>query len=153
MGRLPRTLLLAAITFSITLPCRAVATDETLPDPGTLAQMEAQALQAKPRDQCFLYTELVHKLTELAGHQMLAGDSSGADTTLHQVQHYAALIHLGLANNTKRLMNAQMLMHHTTLKLDGYVHKASFEDRGPMEATLKQLTQVEGELLNQVFSH
>jgi hypothetical protein len=153
MGRLPRCCFLAAVTLLISLPSSAATTDETLPDPGTLAQMEAQALQAKPREQCFLYTELVHKLTELAGHQMLIGDSDAAAVSLHQVQHYAELIHLGLANNTKRLMNAQMLMHHTTLKLDGYVRKASFEDRDTMEATLKQLTQVENELLNQVFSH
>lgn len=155
MGRLHRISAIAAFAlfFALSLPCHAAAIDDSLPDAGTLAQMEARAQQARPREQCFLYTELVHVMTELAGHEMLTGDTAAATATLLQVQHYAQLIHLGLANDTKRLMNAQMLMHHTTRRLDAYVHQASFEDRDTMQATLKQLTQVEDELLNQVFTH
>ncbi len=158
MGRLLRHPSAAVLTvffcFILVEPfaCRA-ASEEILIDANTIAQMEARALQAKPREQCFLYTELVHAMTEMAGHQMLAGETENAAATLQRVQHYAQLIHLGLANDTKRVMNAQMLMHHTTRRLDEYVHKASFEDRESMEATLKQLTQIEGELLSQVFAH
>ncbi len=155
MGRLPRCFVLFAATLFIlpVLPCHAATVDEALPDAGTLAQMEARALQAKPREQCFLYTELVHTMTEIAGRQMLAGETDSAQATLKRVEHYAMLIHLGLANDTKRLMNAQMLMHHTTRRLDEYVRNAAFEDRESMQATLKQLTRVEDELLNQVFVH
>jgi len=153
MGRLHRICLSAAFSLCLTLPCCAAAIDEALPDATTLAQMEARALQAKPREQCFLYTELIHTLTELAGHQVLAGDPESAAASLKQVQHYAELIHLSLANDTKRLMNAQMLMHHTTRRLDEYVHKAAFEDRDMLALTLKQLTHVEDELLTQVFVH
>ena len=152
MGRLTRSV---ALLFAVclALPCYAAAIDEALPDANALAQMESRAQQAKPREQCFLYTELVHVMTEIAGHQMLAGDIEQAGQTLKRVERYAHLIHLGLANDTKRLMNAQMLMHHTTRRLDEYVHKASSEDRETLQATLKQLTQVEDELLNQVFAH
>jgi hypothetical protein len=153
MSRLPRAVFLVAIILSVVLPCSASNTEETLPDANALAQMQAHALQANPRDQCFLYTQLVHTMTELAGHQMLAGDTDNAAATLKQVQHYAQLLQLSLGSNTKRLMNAQMLMHHTTRRLDEYVHKASFEDRDALQTTLKQLTQVEDELLNQVFNH
>ncbi len=159
MGRLYRKFFTAAATLSLvifllqTLSCRAAAIDDSLPDATLLAQMELRAQQAKPREQCFLYTELVHAMTEVAGHQMLAGETENAAATLKQVQHYAELIHLGLANDTKRLMNAQLLMHHTNRRLDEYVHKAAFEDRETMEATLKQLSRVEDELLNQVFTH
>jgi len=158
MGRLQRICFSAAFSLYLILPCltlacRAAVMDEALPDSNTIAQLEARALQAKPREQCFLYTELVHAMTEMAGHQMLAGDTESATATLKRVQHYADLIHLGLTNDTKRIMNAQMLMHHTTRRLDEYVHKASFEDRDAMATTLKQLTQVEDELLSRVFSH
>ena len=152
MGRLFRVLAVVFALF-LALPCRAAAIDDSLPDAATLAQMELRAQQAKPREQCFLYTELVHTMTELAGHQMLAGDIENATATLKRVERYANLIHLGLANDTKRLMNAQMLMHHTTRRLDEYVHKASSEDRETLQATLKQLTKVEDELLSQVFAH
>ena len=134
------------------LTCHAAA-DEVLADANAIAQMEVRALQAKPREQCFLYTELIHAMTELAGHQMLAGETENATATLQRVQHYAQLIHLGLANDTKRIMNAQLLMHHTTRRLDEYVRKTSFEDRDALQATLKQLTQIENELMTQVFAH
>ena len=98
-------------------------------------------------------TRAMGEVFELAGREMLVGDTDAATTTLKQVQHYALLIHLGLANNTKRLMNAQMLMHHTTRRLGEFVQSTPFEDRDTMEATLKQLTKVEDELLNQVFIH
>ena len=152
MGRLSAV---PALVFAVTLalPCRAAAIDEALPDANALAQLELRAQQAKPREQCFLYTELVHTMTEIAGHQMLAGDVDQATQTLKRVERYAHLIHLNLANDTKRVMNAQMLMHHTTRRLDEYVHRASFEDRETLQATLKQLTLVEDELLTQVFAH
>ena len=152
MGRFS-SLFIAVFAFALSLPCRAAAIDEILPDANTLAQWELRAQQAKPREQCFLYTELVHVMTELAGREMLAGNTEKAAAALKSVQHYALLIHAGMANDAKRLMNAQMLMHHTTRRLSEYVRKASYEDRGSMEATLKQLTGVEDELLTQVFAH
>ncbi|NYF80678.1 hypothetical protein [Granulicella arctica] len=159
MGRLPGCSLVSALVLisililAQPLPCHAATTDATLLDATTIAEMEARAQQAKPREQCFLYTQLVHSMTELAGHQMLVGDTDSATATLKRVQHYALLIHLGLANDTKRLMNAQLLMHTTTRRLGEFVQSTPFEDRDTMVATLKQLTKVEDELLTQVFSH
>ena len=153
MGRIPLTFAVAVFTFAVSLPCLAAAIDENLPDLATLAQMELRAQQAKPREQCFLYTELVHTYTEMAGKQMLAGEIEAAALNLKRVEHYAELVHMDLANDTKRVMNAQQLMHHTTRRLDEYVHKASFEDRDTLQATLKQLNRIEDELLTQVFAH
>jgi hypothetical protein len=141
------------LVLAFPLPCHAATTDEAIPDANAIAQMELRAQQAKPREQCFLYTELVHTMTEVAGRQMLAGDTEHASATLKRVQHYAELIHFGITNDPKRVMNAQMLMHRTTRRLGEYVRLASFEDRDALQATLKQLTQVEDELLNQVFAH
>jgi hypothetical protein len=92
-------------------------------------------------------------MTEIAGRQMLNGDVDQASATLKKVEHYAELIHLGLARDTKRLKSAEMLMHHTTYKLSGYLHQASGEDQATLQATLKQLDHVQNELLTQVFNH
>lgn len=135
------------------LPARAAAINEALPDQQMLSQLEQKAMLAGPREQCFLYTELVHTMTELAGKQMLAGDVEAASATLKRVEHYAQLIHLGLANDTKRLKNAEMLMHHTTHRLGDYLRAASSDDRETLQATLKQLNLVQDELLTQVFKH
>jgi hypothetical protein len=146
-------LLLLPLLLSASTYTRAAAADEALPDAQALIQLELKAQQASPRDQCFLYTELVHFMTEMAGRQMLNGDVEQASATLKQVNAYAQLIHMDLASNTKRLKNAEQLMHHTTYRLSEYLHQASNEDRDTLKATLKQLDQVHDELLAQVFKH
>ena len=146
-------LLLLSLLLSTSTSARAAAVDETLPDAQALIQLELKAQQASPRDQCFLYTELVHVMTEMAGKQMLNGDVDQASATLKQVNAYAQLIHMDLGSNAKRLKNAEQLMHHTTYRLSEYLHQASSEDRDTLKATLKQLDQVHDELLAQVFKH
>lgn len=146
-------LLLLAILFTTAPPLRASSHDAILADAQTISELEARALQANPRDQCFLYTELVSGMTELAGKQLLDGDIETASATLKRVEHYSQLIHLGLARDTKRLKNAEMLMHHTTFRLNEILHKASSEDRATLQSTLKQLNSIHDELLAQVFLH
>ncbi len=146
--------LFVLLSVFLLLPVPAQAADkEAPPDAQTVSQLELRAQQASPREQCFLYTELVHSMTELAGQQMLAGEEQQASATLRQVDHYARLIHLSLSSDTRRLKNAQMLMHHTAYRLGEYLHAAPSEDRPVLQATLKQLDQVQDELLTQVFTH
>jgi hypothetical protein len=147
------SVLLLPLLLMFSIPARASSIDENLPDAQTLSRLELQAQEAKPREQCFLYAELVHTMTEIAGKQMLNGDIDQASATLKKVEHYAELIHLGLARDTKRLKSAELLMHHTTYKLSEYLHQASGEDQATLQATLKQLDHVQNEILTQVFNH
>jgi hypothetical protein len=149
----PTAFILLPLFLTFCTPVLAKSIDETIPDAQAISQLELRAQQANPRDQCFLYAELVHTMTELAGKQMINGDIDQASATLKKVEHYATLIHMNLANDTKRLKNAEMLMHHTTYRLGEYLHKASGEDRPTLQATLKRLDQVHDELLAQVFAH
>jgi hypothetical protein len=139
------------LALSFTIPARAAAIDESIPGPEGIAQLEQRASEAAPREQCFLYTQLVHTMTEKAGKEIAAGDTEDAAATLRQVNQFAHLIHINLANDTKRLKNAEMLMHHTTYRLAEYLHLVSGEDKTTVQATLKQLDQVNDELLTQVF--
>lgn len=122
-------------------------------DADAVTQLELRAQQANPREQCFLYAELVHTMTELAGRQMLAGETESASATLKRVENYAQMIHLGLAKDTKRLKNTELLMQRTSHRLGEYLHMASSEDRPVLQATLKHLDEVHSELLTQVFAH
>jgi hypothetical protein len=121
------------------------------PEPGALAALAAKAQNAAARDQCFLYAELVHQMTELAGRQMVAGNDAKA--TLVAVHDYAQKIHMGMADDSKKMKNAQILMEHTAFRLNEILHSASLEDRPVLESTLKQLDQVQNELMMQVFKH
>ena len=145
-------LLLFASSFCVPHPVLAAAADQAY-TPEALQQLEQRASEAKPREQCFLYTELVHIMTEKAGKEINDGDTEQAAATLKQVDKYAHLIHLNLARDTKRLKSAEMLMHNTTYKLGQYLHLVSGDDQAVVKDTLKQLNQVNDELLAQVFNH
>lgn len=138
---------------ALTTPIHAASIDESIPTADTLMQLEQRASTAKPREQCFLYAELVHSMTEKAGKEIADGDNDKAASTLKMVNQYAHMIHVNLAQDTKRLKNAEMLIHHATYKLGQFLHIVSGDDRETVQATLKQLDQVNDELLAQVFSH
>lgn len=136
------------------IPCtHAYAASEKLPNPQALLSLEAKADQASPKEQCFLYAEIVHDMTEIAGQELSAGDTSHASATIKAMQSYAQKIHMGLAQDTHKLKNAEILMRHTAFRLNEILHSSSIEDRPTLEATLQQLNRVQSELMMQVFKH
>ena len=141
-------------TLCFTLPCHAAAAaDEAIPSPDVLAQLELRASQANPREQVFLYTQLVHTMTQKAGKEIADGDTEQAAVTLKQVNVYAHIIHVTLARNARKLKDAEELMHNATYRLAQVLHLASGQDKATVQETLKQLDQVNDELLAQVFTH
>jgi hypothetical protein len=143
------SIVLSALALSLSC-ARAFAIDERI-DPQTMAALMVKAEQAQPKEQCFLYAELVHQMTELAGQQYSSGEEDRASETLRLVQKYAEKIHMGVAQDGKKLKNAEELMRHTSFRLNGILNAASYEDRQALQATLKQLEQVQTELMMQVF--
>jgi len=138
--------------FFLALPARAAA-NESIPTPEALAQLELRAAHAKPRDQCFLYTELVHGLTQQAAAQLAADDTGHAAATLRQIDQDAHLIQLKLTRNSNHLKDAEKLLHDTTFRLGQLLHLVSGDDRATVQETLRQLNQINDELLTQVFNH
>jgi hypothetical protein len=143
------TLAVSALAFNLSCLC-AYAVDERIADPQAMAALIAKAEQAQPKEQCFLYAELVHQMTELAGQQLSTGDER-ASQTLQMVQKYAEKIHMGVAEDGKKLKNAEQLMRHTSYRLNDILNAASYDDRQALQATLKQLEKVQTELMMQVF--
>ena len=138
-------------TLALGLCCApAFAIDERI-DPQAMQALIVKAEQAQPKEQCFLYAELVHQMTELAGQQLSSGDGDHASATLRLVQRYTEKIHMGVTEDGKKLKNAEELMRHTSFRLSGILNAASYEDRQALQATLKQLEQVQTELMMQVF--
>ncbi|ADW68871.1 hypothetical protein [Granulicella tundricola] len=147
-------LLILSATF---IPCAAhAATADVIPDSAALMQLEQRAEHADPREQCFLYTELTHFYTEIAGQQIAAGDMDLAALTLKRIQHYAEIIHTGLTTDpkhSKKLKDAEMTMQRTSHRLGEYIHLVSTEDQATVKSTLKQIDRVNEELLATVFAH
>jgi hypothetical protein len=119
--------------------------------PIAVAALQAKAEQSQPRDRCFLYAKLVRQMTYLAGQQFNSGDSLQGSETLKLVQLYAEKIHAGVAGDSKNLKNAELLMGRASFRLKDILNEASYEDRPSLEATLKQVNQVQEQLMTQVF--
>jgi hypothetical protein len=144
------TIVLSVVAFGV-FPALAHAVDERIDDPRAMAALISRADQAQPKEQCFLYAEIVHQMTELAGQQLNAGDDDHASATLQIIRKYADKIHMGVAADAKKVKNAEELLRHTSFRLSGILNSASYDDREILQSTLKQLEQVHSELMMQVF--
>jgi hypothetical protein len=132
---------------------RASGPDETPWDLVALVQLEHKADVAEAKDQCYLYTELLHGLTELAGRQMAAGQPEDAVFTVRQVDQVAVKLRAAAAKDPKRLKNAEQLLEHTTHRLGDMVRVAGAQEQAAMQVTLQHLNSVHDSLLALVFAH
>jgi len=141
-----------AVLFSVTAgPACAANIDDKPMDMQTIQALEARADQAGPREQCFLYAEVVHQMTEVSLRQYAAGDVENANKMLKQIQQFAHKIHLSMADNDKRLKNAEILLRHTAFRLNEMLHGSRFEDRPLVQETLTDVNQAQSEAMMQVF--
>jgi hypothetical protein len=132
-------------------PVCASSPDTRTPNQQSINALEAKARQAQPREQCFLYAELVHQMTELSLRQYAAGNVATAADLLKQIQQLAQKIHLSVADNDKRLKNAEILLRHTAFRLTEMLHASSFEDRPMVEQALAEVNQAQNKAMLQVF--
>jgi len=107
--------------------------------------------QTAARTRRGLACELVSEMTDLAGSEFNAGDSRRASETLVLVQRYAEKIHSGVANDSKKIKAAELLVERTSFRLKNILGGASYEDRKILEATLMELNQVQAQLMTEVF--
>jgi hypothetical protein len=70
---------------------------------------------------------------------------------LKQIQLLAQKIHLSVADDNKRLKDAEILLRHTAFRLNEMLHNSSFEDRTLLEQTLAQVNQAQNDAMMQVF--
>jgi hypothetical protein len=141
--------LLLIVAFPPTRSFAAGANDVL--DSAALADLESRAEHAQAKEQCFLYTQLVHDYVEVAGKQIAAGDMDQATESLKRIQAFADRIHM--ERDTKKLKNAETLMHMATYHLSQFMHMVSTEDMALLQSTLKRLDKLHDQLLEQVFAH
>ena len=140
----------AAIS-ALLLTCVSAAAASPRSNSTAVAALQVKAEQAQPRDSVFLYAELVSQMTDLAGRQLNAGDSVKASQTIALVRLYAEKISRYIADDSKKIKGAELLIQRTSIHLKGILSEASYEDRPSLEATLKQLNQVQEQLMEQVL--
>jgi len=148
--RLVAPALLVLLTVTVGPAC-ASGPDDRIPDQQSIDALEMRASQAQPREQYFLYAQLLHEMTEFSVRQYAAGDVQKASSLLVRIQALTHKIHLTVTDNNKRLKDAQILLRHTAFRLNGMLHASSFEDRPLVEQTLAQVNEAQTEAMMQVF--
>lgn len=148
-----RVPLAVAVFLSVTtIPlCAAAGIDDRPPDMQSIQALEARANVAQPREQCFLYAELVHQMTEFSVRQYASGDVATATSMLKRIQQFAKKIHLSMGGNDKRMKDSEILLRHTAFRLNEMLHGSSFEDRPLLESTLSDVNDAQSEAMMQVF--
>jgi len=141
---------LLALSLNVVL-VRASSPDSSLPDQQTIEALEARANQAQPREQCFLYAQLVQQMTEMSIRQYQAGNVGRATGLLQQIQRIARKIHLTVNDDDKRLKNAELMLSHTAFRLNEMLQASNIEDRPLVQQTLAQVTDAKDAALMQVF--
>ena len=126
--------------------------DETALDAAALVQMEQRAQHADPREQCFLYTQVLHALTESAGREMAAGEDTQLNSTLAEIDAVMAKMQSTAVVNAKRLKNAEELLEHTQHRLADMTRVATSDELAPMKLALAQLTSLHNRVLSVVFA-
>jgi len=145
-----RFVALVVISFTVT-PISAFCSGAKVLEDQNIEALEAKASQAQPREQCFLYAQLVNQLTEMSVRKYASGDIEKADGLLQHIQQLSQKIHLSLAGNDKRLKNAEILLSNTAFRLNEMLHASDYDRRSLVEATLAQVNQAQNEAMMQVF--
>lgn len=143
--------IVVVLAGSIAIPAYAASIDDRSPDQQSIQALEQRASQAQPKEQYFLYAQLVHEMIEFSARQYAAGEVDNANGLLRRAQEFTHKIHSALAGNDKRLKDAQILMRHTAFRLTEMLHASASEDRPVVEATLAQLNAAQTEAMMQVF--
>lgn len=139
------------VLSALSIPAFGASLDSKVPDEQMLTALQQRAEQAQPREQCFLYAQLVHEMIEFSAAKYAAGDSDNATGLLKKAQEFTHKITSALAANDKKLKDAQILLRHTAFRLTELLHSGSAEDREVVQQTLAQLNQAQNDAMMQVF--
>ena len=137
--------------FVLSLSCSHGAASTPIINQRALASLRAKADQAQPRDRCFLYAMLVNKMTNLAGQQFDSDDPGQASETLKLVRLYIENIRTGVSGDSRKVKEAELLIRRSSFQLRNILSEGSLDDHLSMEKTLKELDQIQEQLMIQVF--
>lgn len=146
-----RILPVVVVLGALSIPALGASLDGKLPDEHMLQALEQRANQAQPREQCFLYAELVHEMVEYSAHEYATGDVAHATGLLKRAQMFTHKIQSALATNAKKLKDAQILLRHTSFRLTELLHASDYDERPVVEQTLADLDQAQDQAMLTVF--
>jgi hypothetical protein len=143
--------LLVGVLALTTVPALAKGPETSTLNAATLVQMETQADHAKPREQCYLYTQLVDALTDSASRQVAAGDDEDAGKTVGWIAEVTAKLQLAAERNAKKLKDAEKILNESARRLTDMSRISTGDQRDELRRTVQKLDAAHTKVLAMVF--
>lgn len=140
------------LLIALSAPACAPSAAEGILDERALDLLELRAAQAPPRDQCYLYAELVKETVEYGARQYASGDVEKATSSLKRTQKFVDKFRTMLTGNVKRLKRAQFFLRRAAFRLTDLLHASRYEDRPLVKETLVQVDRAEQDALVRIFN-
>jgi hypothetical protein len=134
------------------IPDFAATLDDIPAEQQAIQNLEIKASQAQPKDQCFLYAEVLHRMTDLSLRQYAAGNTGPASLLLRQIQQVSHKIHLSVARNDKRLKHAEISLSTAAFRLTQLLHSSDYRDQPLIKQTITDVNQAQDAAMMQVFN-
>jgi hypothetical protein len=150
MRRLTTIAALLVVPLLATPVC-ARGSDDIGPTEQSITELQQKIQTAEPREQCFLYAELIHEMTEMSIQQYAQGHDVKANSLLQQVQVLTRKLHMTVADNDKRLKKAEILLRRTVFRLNEMLHDSGYQDRTVLAETLATVSKADNDAMLQVF--
>ncbi len=125
--------------------------NQKIPDMQMLDALEQRAAQAPAKDQCYLYSQVVHEMIEYSVRQYASGDAGKATEMLKSTEQFTHKIRMTLPGDPKKLKDAQILLRRAVFRLTDLLHASRYEDRPLIQKTLAQLNETQDEAMVQLF--
>lgn len=139
------------VVSALSIPACAAAPDSKIPDEASINLLEQRANDAQPREQCFLYAQLVNEMVEYSAREYAAGETERATGLLKRAQVFTHKIQSALVVNAKKLKDAQILLRHTAFRLTELLHSSDYDDQPVVQETLSELNRAQTEAMLTVF--
>ena len=139
------------ILSALCIPAFGASFDSKAPDEQSITALEQRASQAQPREQCFLYAQLVHEMIEFSAQQYATGEADKASGWMKKALDLTHKLTGILAVNDKKLKDAQILLRHTAFRLTELLRSGNSDDQELVQQTLAQLNRAQDEAMLQVF--
>ncbi|HKW74967.1 MAG TPA: hypothetical protein VJN64_05530 [Terriglobales bacterium] len=117
----------------------------------SLEQLKVDAEKAHSGHRAELYSELALRTVDVANQQFTQGKSVEAQKTVQDILDYATKAHDAALEKHKKMKDTEIHLRETQRELENLRRTLAADDRPPVEAVEKTISDFRQDLLNAMF--
>jgi len=118
----------------------------------TVQELAARADAARPDDRPGLYIDIAERQLKAADESFRAGKDQDALAAIHDVKTYAEKAHDAALAAHSHLKNTEIALRKMATRLRDIKRSLTYENQGPVQATMDRLENMRTDLLDQMFA-